>query len=104
MSDPPPSGPGVLLSVSEERVRSERERAEAAETYDRQIRHETVAFVLICWGWVLLGSWCVALSARTTDMMASQILERVGPGVGFGGIYFTAVAWFVRRSERGDFG
>ena len=85
-------------------MRSEHERAEAAEKYDRQIRRETVALVVVCWGWILLGSWCLALSVRTPDMLTSQILERVGPGVGFGGIYFTVVAWFVRRSERGDFG
>jgi hypothetical protein len=104
MPDPLPSVPGMLLRIPEERLRSEGERADAAEKYDRQVRRETIALVVICWGWILLGAWCLALSVRTPDMMMSQILERVGPGIGFGGIYFTVVAWFVRRSERGDFG
>jgi hypothetical protein len=95
---------GPLLTIPEERRQSERECAEAAERYDRQTRRETIVLVAVCWGWVLLGSWCLALSVRTPDMMISQILERVGPAVGFGGIYFTVLGWLVRRSERGDFG
>ena len=93
-----------LLTIPEERMRSESDRAQAAEKWERQMRRETIAIVVICWGWILLGSWCLALSVRTTNMEASAILERVGPGVGLGGIYFTVLAWFVRRSERGDFG
>lgn len=107
-TEQPPAAPKTeslpLLTISEERRRSESERAEAAEKWERQLRRETIALVAICWGWILLGSWCLALSVRTTNMTTSAILERVGPGVGLGGIYFTVLAWFVRRSERGDFG
>ena len=41
------TGTAPLLTISEERMRSESERAEAAEKWERQMRRETIAIVVI---------------------------------------------------------
>ena len=94
----------ALLTIPEERLEVERAHAEAAEMYDRQIRRETILLLVICWCWILLGSSCIALGARSSNVYTSRLWLKVGLGIGLTGVYFTVIAWLVHRSERGDFG
>lgn len=92
-----------LAWVSKERMDSELARSTTEGSYDRMVRRELVALLVICWGWMLLGTFSILWSAHTTDVEAALRARVVAFGVGFGGTYFTILTYFVRRSERGDF-
>jgi hypothetical protein len=98
----PPDAAAPLLCISDERQAAELRRAAALARYGRRLRRELVGVLLICWRWMLLGALCLAWAVHATDAAEAEMAWSLGFGVGYGGSFFTLVAWYVRGAERGD--
>jgi len=78
-----------LLTVSEER--KQRELRRAVERAEPLVRTRTLALMLLCGGWLLLGLALVGLSFHVTDGDRAQAALLGGLLVGNGGPSFTLI-------------
>jgi hypothetical protein len=98
----PPDMATPLLRISEERQAAEVRRAAALARHVRRLRRGLVGVLLICWVWMLLGALCLGWALHATDAAEAEMAWSLGFGVGYGGSFFTLIAWYVRGAERGD--
>jgi hypothetical protein len=91
-----------LLTLSPERLAAESARAAEIDAGERAVRRELVGVLLVCWAWIGAGTVCIAWALHATSSTTGTIAMALGLGVGYGGSFFTLVAYYVRGAERGD--
>jgi len=91
-----------MLELSEPRLRQELANAEMARLQERAWRRFLLSGFLAAVGWVFIGAVIMAASFHTTDPVQGDILFKLSLAVGYGGAFFTILAFYVRGAERGE--
>ena len=93
---------GPLLVIPEWRRELEARRAAEIAEGEERARRELPLLLAACWGWNLLGAACFGWAARIDDGFQGVAWMLTGFAIGYGGSFFTIIAYYVRRAERGE--
>ena len=95
-----PGADGRMLVLPDDRIAAEAKRAEEIGWGERDARRELILLLVACWAWQLLGAALFGWATHIGDEKTGAILMASGLVVGYGGAYFTIVAFYARRAER----
>ena len=91
-----------MIKLSESRIRQELAHAEMARLQEHAGRRVLLAGFLAAVTWILIGAVIMASAFHTTDQVWGDILFKLALAVGYGGAFFTILAFYVRGANRDD--
>lgn len=84
------------------REEMERKRVEEHRQAQRDALWANVRTGLTCIVWSVVGLVVMGWGLHTTDRDLGEVAWRGGMVVGYAGILFTLVRWYLKAKERGD--
>jgi hypothetical protein len=86
-----------------ERIAMEIRRAEAIRQSHRAHQRFLLKGLAVCFLWTLAGLVLLGLSFHLTNLAYAELCFYLSFAVGYGGMFFTVVGFYVRGRELGEF-
>ncbi len=92
-----------LLVIPEERRARELRRAQERELLEGSSGRPVWICLLILVAWQLIGAALMLASFNVSQRRIADVLFSASFAVGYGGAFFSLIAYYVRGRDRGDF-